>query len=161
MLKLNEMGNENINNVKPQTGVSFVELLLIIAITTILSVGAYPFGVGFLARNHLKNKTNEIVSSLRIAQINSISGKEDSQWGVYVDSSSIIMFMGSSYVAPGTNQDQIYEVPNTITIASSPAEVVFDKLNGDSSSAVTITLTNAIGDSNTIFVNEVGVADVN
>lgn len=161
MFKFNEMGNENINNVKPQIGVSFVELLLIITIVTILSVGAYPFGASFLARNHLKNKTNEIISSFRIAQINSISGKEDSQWGVYVDSSSIIMFMGSSYISPGTVQDQVYEVPSTISVSPNPVEVVFDKLNGNSSSTVTITVTNAIGGSNTISVNEVGVVDVN
>ena len=155
------MDSENYNDNCPQVGVSIVELILVIAIVVILSAIAYPFGVSFLARNHLKNKTNEIVSSLRIAQINSISGKEDSQWGIYIDSDNIIMYMGSSYVPPGTDQDQSYEIPGAISISPNPTELVFDKLNGDPSSTATITVTNSLGNSNTITVNEVGIVDVN
>ncbi|MHA2055695.1 MAG: pilus assembly FimT family protein [Candidatus Hodarchaeales archaeon] len=153
--------NEKADRIKQQVGVSLVELLLIIAIFTIFGATAYSFGANFLSRNHLKNKTNEIVSSLRVAQINSISGKEDSQWGVYVDSNSIIMFMGSFYVSPGTSQDQTYDVQGRVSISPDPVEVVFDKLNGNPNSTVTITVSNNIGGSNTISVNEVGVVDVN
>lgn len=91
-------------------GFTLVELLLVIAIVAFVGATSIPVGSAFLVRNQLKNKTNEIVSSMRTAQLESISGKEDSQWGVSIDASEIILFKGSSYIARDSDFDQIFSI---------------------------------------------------
>lgn len=139
-------------------GVSIIELLLVIAIIAVIGATTIPAGAGFLVRNHLKNKTNEVVSTLRAAQINTLSGKEDSQWGVQISSNQIIMFKGASYSTPGTTFDQEYNIPASISITQT--EIVFDKLTGNPDTTATITVSSNVGASNTVTVNEVGVVDV-
>lgn len=141
-----------------KSGVSLIELLLVIAIIAVLGATTIPAGSSFLVRNHLRNKTNEVVSSLRTAQINSLSGKENSQWGVHISASQIIMFKGSSYSAPGTSFDQKYNIPTSISITQT--EIVFDKLTGNPDTTATITVSSNAGQSNTVTVNEVGAVDV-
>lgn len=139
-------------------GITIIELLLIISIVVIMSASAYPFGASFLARNAVKNKTNEIVTSLRIAQINAISGKNDSSWGVYIDASTITMYMGSSYTSPGTAHDHIYSIPSNVSIT--PAEINFSTPLGEPSTTASISVSGS-GISNTISINELGIVDVN
>lgn len=139
--------------------VTLIELLLVISVIGILGASGYSFGSNFLSRNNLKNKTNEIVSSLATAQINSISGKNDSQWGLYIGNGKIVMFEGTSYVEPGSIYDQEIGVPSSISIT--PTELVFDKLTGNPSATATIVVSNNLGETNTINVNEVGIVELN
>lgn len=139
-------------------GVTLIELLLVVAITLVVGVAVVPLGAGFLVRNQLENKTNEIVSSLRTAQLNSISGKEQSSWGATITSNKIIMFRGSTYSSPGTVFDQSFDVPQSISITA--VEIVFDRLTGNPNAPATITLTSNTGDNSTVVVNEVGTVDV-
>lgn len=142
-------------------GVSLVELLLVLAILFVVLTAGYPLGAGFLERNALDTKASETVNSLRVAQINSISGKEDANWGVRIDSSNITLFKGTSYAARDSFFDEIYEIPARLNITSVPQEVVFDKLNGNPSTTFTVTYSNDSGESVNISINEVGVVDVN
>ena len=141
-----------------QKGVTFVELLIVIALIAIIGASTTPVLSNFLARNYLRNKTNELVASLRTAQINTIAGKEGSKWGVNTSSSNIIMFKGNSFAARDTNFDQSFSVPATITITTD--EIVFDRLTGDPDAVATLTVTSNAGDSNTVTVNEVGTVNV-
>jgi len=141
-------------------GFSLLELILAIAIFAILGgMTAIPFASRFFNKNNLENKTNEVVSSLRTAQMGSISGKEHSRWGVHIDAAKIIMFKGSSYIPPGTPFDQSYDIPPTLTIT--PTDMTFDLLTGNTSSPQTITIQGSLGDSHTVSVNAVGSVDVN
>ena len=140
-------------------GVTLVELLIVIALIAIIGASTTPVLSNFLARNYLRNKTNELVASLRTAQINTISGKEDSQWGVNTSTSEITLFKGSSFAGRDTNFDQSFSIPATITITTD--EIVFDRLTGDPDAVATLTITSNAGDSNTVTVNEVGTVNVN
>lgn len=139
-------------------GVTLIELLLVVAITVVVGVAVAPLGAGFLVRNQLENKTNEIVSSLRTAQLNSISGKEQSAWGMAVTANNIIMFRGSTYTSPGTAFDQSFTIPRSMTIT--PIQVVFDPLTGNPNTPTTILLSSNTGDSSRVEVNQVGTVDV-
>ena len=66
-------------------GVSFVELILVVAIILLVAVSGFSLSSSFLTRNNLTNDTNELVSSFRTAQLNAISGKVGGRWGVNVD----------------------------------------------------------------------------
>ncbi len=142
-----------------QPGFSLIELLLIISFIVILSVTAIYFSSNFLVRSNYKNKISELTAVLRTAQLNTVSGKENSQWGVHVNGTKIIMFKGASYVSPGTSFNQTYDIPNGITVTN--AEIVFGKLTGNPNTTGIFTVTNNLGESTAVSINAVGTVDVN
>lgn len=144
---------------KTNLGVTFIELIMIVAFVSIIGATAIPIGSGFLVRNHLRNKTSELVSSLRTAQLNSLSGKENSQWGVNIESNSMVLFKGSSFIGRDQSFDELFTIPASITIT--PVEVVFDKVTGNPNTAATITIQSNANDIRTVAINQVGVVDVN
>lgn len=145
--------------IKSSHGITIIELLLIVAIMLIISVTTASFGTSFLVRNNLKNNVNELISSLRTAQINAISSKEISRWGVNVSSDAITLYKGDSYISRDTNFDQDFSISETVSITQ--ADMVFDKITGNPGLTQTYTLTNNIGESFSVSVNEVGIVDVN
>lgn len=165
------MRNENISSKKKPSdfkqsyslihGISLVELILVVVILSILAVSGVSFGSGFLIRSNLADKTNELVSSLRTAQVNAMSGKENGKWGVRVDSGleQIIMFQGDNYTSRNPVFDQIFEISGYVAITNT--EVVFDENTGNPASVATIVVSNSLGDSHTVSVNEVGIVNVN
>ena len=135
-------------------GYTFVEIILVVAIMGILGLSAFSFGSSFLTRNHLKNATNELVSSLRTAQINSMSGKNGGEWGVEVTSTQIKLYMSGDPVF-----DQTFDISKRVAVNT--GNILFDHLTGNPSQALTFTVSNNIGESRIVSVNEVGIVDVN
>lgn len=135
-------------------GFTVVELILVIAIVAFLGATVVPIGSSFLVTTHFKNKTNELVSSLRTAQINSMNSKANRQWGVEVTASQIRLYADGDAAF-----SQTYSIPDTVNITQDT--VVFSKLTGNPDSPTTFTITNTTGDSVTVTVNEVGTVDVN
>jgi len=151
--------NKNRITLSLPNGFSLLELILSITIFAILGgMTAIPFASRFFNKNNLENTTNEAVASFRTAQINSVSGKERSPWGVHIDTTKIVMFKDSSYVPPGNTFDQTFIVPGTLTIT--PIDVTFDVLTGTPSAIQTVTIQNSLGDNHIVHVNEVGIVDV-
>jgi len=126
-------------------GVTLIELLLVIS--------------NFLVRNNLQNKVNEVVSTLRTAQLNSISSKGDSRWGVTATTDDIILFRGDSYASRDPTYDEKFSIPKSVTVTS--FEVAFNKLTGNPNQVLTVILSNNIGESYTVSLNEVGIVDLN
>lgn len=149
------------NNSPPagRQGVSIIELLLTISLVAIIGASATPVYTNFLARNYLENKTNEVISSLQTAKTNSISGKEDSSWGVYL-TSEITLFKGSTYATRDAAFDQTYPIPISITV-SGISEIVFGQPVGDPNLTGTITIANNQNESNTLTINQFGTINVN
>jgi prepilin-type N-terminal cleavage/methylation domain-containing protein len=141
-------------------GFTLIELLLVISIIAILGVVVASVGLRFTASNNLENKVNEIISSLRTAQINAMIGKEDSNWGVIVSGDEIVLFAGNSFSDLGrdTTYDQSFSIPGSISISS--FEVVFTKPGGTPSSTQVISISSEVGESATVSVNEVGIINL-
>ena len=138
---------------KSESGFSIIELILVIAIIALVGAATIPVASGFLVRNSFRNKTNELVSSLRTAQINSINGKEDRQWGVEISTSNIKM-----YAVGVTDFDQIFSIPASISITQDT--IVFEKLIGNPDTVAAIIVSSGAGDSSTVTVNQVGTVNV-
>lgn len=151
------MNSRELSETKNKAGVTIIELLIVLAIVIVLGATTMPMGSSFLERNSLKNKTNELLTSLKVAQINSISGKENSKWGVTVVSNNIILFKGDSYATRDSEFDRIYTIPTSVSVT--PFEVVFERNTGNPSNTQLITITNSF-DTKTLTVNEVGNVDL-
>lgn len=143
------------------SGVSLIELLLVVAIMIIILASAYPLGAGFLSRNKFDDCVTELTNSFRVAQLNSLSGKEASNWGVSVLSGQIILFKGATYAGRDPVYDEVFNISPDISLNPSSYEVIFDRLTGEPDQTVSIDLSDASGNSVTISLNEVGTVDVN
>lgn len=143
---------------KSRRGFTLIELLLVVAIVAILGVSGSAIGQRFLVSNYLENKTQELSAALQTAQLNAMSGKEDSQWGVSVVGSETVLFKGSSYAARDTAFDTSYKIPSSISVTQD--EVVFSQVSGEPDATATYALVANDGSSQTVTVNEVGVVNV-
>ena len=141
------------------SGITLIEVLLTISIVAILGVSVASVGARFLVSNYLENKTNELISFLQTAQINSLSGKENSNWGVKVANNQIILFKGSSYITRDPAFDLFTNLPNTINVTNQ--EIVFNKITGNPTSTISFNLSNNIGQTNTVSINALGIINVN
>ncbi len=140
-------------------GFTIIELILVISIVSILAVLFSSVGSAYVIRNSTQNTLNELVGSLRVAQLNSQLSKANSSWGVRVENNQIILFMGTSFGTRDASFDERFNIPGSIAVTQ-PSEVVFEKLTGGSTNA-TISVSNDIGQSSTVVVNELGSVDVN
>lgn len=138
------------------SGFSLIELILVISIIGIIAGTTIPIGSSFLARNYLHNKTNELMTSLRNAQINSLAGKQNGQWGVYVGNDQIVLFQGASFASRDQVFDQSFSIPASVSISS--GEIVFD-INGLPNQSISFNLSTNTGDSRTVSVNQLGAVN--
>ena len=141
------------------SGMTLIELLLVIAIIAVLGVSTMSIGQKFLVDNYLQNKTNELVATLRTAQLNAMSGKENSQWGVTVTNGQIILFKGSSYAGRDTDFDTSFKIPASIGITND--EIVFALVTGEPNKTANYNLSTNSGSGQTVSINQLGIIDVN
>lgn len=120
-------------------GFSLVEMLLTMALLTGLVGISLTIYMGFLSQNQLESVRSSVMQSLTSAQANSAAEYMDSQWGVYITTSSATLFKGSSYATRDTSQDFLYNFASLVGV-SGPTEVVFSKLYGFPSATGNINL---------------------
>jgi len=134
-------------------GFSLVEILIVIAILAFLLVLLAPSGIQFYRTQQLDTVTEEIVQALRKAQLNSMSVKSDSAFGVYFSSGQYVLFRGNSYLS--RDQEEVFEILNDISFSGDISEVVFSKLNGDPNNIGNLILT-LDNKTKTININSLG-----
>jgi len=130
-----------------------VEILIVIAILAFLLVLLAPSGIQFYRTQQLDTVTEEIVQALRKAQLNSMSVKSDSAFGVYFSLGQYVLFRGNSYLS--RDQEEVLEILNDISFSGDISEVVFSKLNGDPNNLGNIILT-LDNKTKTININSAG-----
>ena len=118
-------------------GFTLLELLIVIGITAILSVGAVSLYANQQKAKILDNTAQEIANYLRYAQQKSIAQEQGQQWGVHFENPTsgngfYALYKGASYVSP----EETRYLPNGITFAvpnsSSTIDIPFYKLIGNS-----------------------------
>lgn len=121
------------------SGITLVELLVIVGILGILTALSLPVFLFFQKESDLNNSTEEIINTLRLAQNKTLASEEASQWGVYFNTSTpshqYTLFRGSSYETRATSSDKISELAKTVEISEikleGKKEVVFEKITGN------------------------------
>jgi type II secretory pathway pseudopilin PulG len=136
-----------------------LEVLLSVAIITALAGVSIPVYLSFNNRNDLDIGTQTIATALRRAETYSRGVNGDSQWGVKVQSGSIVLFKGASYAARDTTYDENAAIPPQFTIGGN-SEIVFAKLSATPSATGIITLTSPdVNETRTITINAKGMVD--
>jgi prepilin-type N-terminal cleavage/methylation domain-containing protein len=138
-------------------GFTLLELLLSVAIISLLAGLSLPVYRTLLTKNDLDIAAQVSASSLRRAQNLSQSVDGDITWGTKIQSGSIVMFKGASYAGRDTAYDEIFTIPSSITF-SGVSEVVFAKLTGLPQATGTVNLSTE-NDTRTVTINEKGMVE--
>lgn len=140
---------------KLNKGFTLLELLLSIALISVLAGFSLPIYRTLIKKNDLDIAVNSIAASMRRAQILSQAVDGDISWGVKVQSGSIVVFKGASYTTRDTAYDESFDLQSG-TNPSGTTEVVFAKLTGLPQSTGTTTLTSE-SDTRTVSINAKGM----
>lgn len=141
-------------------GFSFIEILLVLSIVSILSVLASVFYSQFLTQNSVANTTDHLISQLRRAQIYSMEGKQNGgSWGVkYTLSPKQITF----YLQGNPAFDENYAVNSNVNF-SQAFDIVFTHYTGVPTGVTLPFIVTITGNNSTrgITVNAEGVVSKN
>ena len=133
-----------------QLGLTIIELLVIIVIISTIGILSISFYSRFLNQNSVKNTQNQIVGSLRKAQIYSMMGKQGGTWGVKYESNKITLYLSNNNAF-----DESFDINNNVTIYGF-TNVLFAKTTGLPNTTGDITISSAI-DTKKININSQGV----
>jgi prepilin-type N-terminal cleavage/methylation domain-containing protein len=139
-----------------QRGFTLVEVLLSVAIISVLAGMSLPVYQSFNNRNELDITTQSLANALRRAQLYSRGSQNDSPWGVEIQSGAITLFKGSVFASRDTAYDEAIVVPANVTI-SGDGEVLFAKLSGAPDATGSMTLTSINNDIRTVTINAKGM----
>lgn len=138
-------------------GFTLLEVFLSIAILGIIAGIGFPFYMGLQTRTDLQTATIIASQTLRRAQSLSQAMDQGSDWGVHVETGSIIMFKGTTYELRDDSFDEIYTISPLISAMGSH-DVVFERMTGHTNA---ITIMFRISDTlfSNISVNEKGIIE--
>lgn len=136
-------------------GFTLIEILIAIAIISILAGGFLLAFSSFSGSRNLNVAYDAIVSSIYSVREKSIVGKDDKTFGIKIQTNNITTFRGASYASRDNGQDKIIAWPEGIYPASDK-EFVFAKLVGTTTTD-SIVILNQKGISKTITINQNGI----
>ena len=138
-------------------GFTLVEMLLSVAIISLIAGMSLPILASFNERNDLATITQSIVGQLRRAQTYARGVSGDSQWGIQAQNGSVILFKGASYAVRDTEYDETTIIPSTISVTGL-STVIFSKGDATPSQSGSITLSNTNNnETRTITINAKGM----
>ena len=138
-------------------GVTLIEVILVIVISTVIVGAAFPLGQRYLRRSELETAVRDFASLARYAQTKAQNGSFDDAWGVKVAPGAITMFRGASFAAKVAGYDQVVSIPDTFVIAGT-SEYDFARLTGRTV-AGTLSMTDSSGNVRAVTVNAFGRVD--
>lgn len=142
------------DNIKKGEGFTLLELMLVVALGTVITALTVPVGIRFFQTQSLDESADTLLSNLRRAEAQAMFQKNDSAFGVKFLSGSYILFQGSSYASSTQSEVESFSLPSGITM-SGIDEVVFAKLTGVPNATGTLTMTSG-GGSRALNINAQG-----
>lgn len=136
-------------------GYTLFELMLAIALISIISLEVFPISISFLQRNEYDSVFRLTVSAIRNTQILSQTGKNNSAWGISFQSSQLIVYSGNTFASRNASFDESTPKSTKVNITGA-SEINFTKYTEEIPTSTTITISgNSI--SKNITVNTKGL----
>lgn len=139
---------------RQDAGFSFIELIVIMAIVSILALASGVFYGRFYNRVAVQYTVNGIVDELRKAQIYAMQGRQYGNWGVHSGAAQITLFQGGTYAGRNSAFDENFSLFPTATVSGFP-DIIFSRMTGTPSALSTITVSSG-SIQQTITINSLG-----
>ncbi len=143
---------------------SYLEVIIVIAIIAILSGMTLLFGQTSQVRADINAEANNLASYLRLAQSKAMSGENNSDHGIHLETDKYILFEGSSY-SPSDSSNHEIELPETIitqniNLGGGGQDIVFTLPKGETKNFGTFDLYSAqINKTVTFNITSLGTID--
>ncbi len=137
-------------------GFTLIEVLLALALITILLGFSAPMYQAFQTKQHLLSAAEMTAQALRRAQALAEASDGDASWGVSTASGNVVLYQGASYAARDASYDETYELPDSV-VASGLSEIVFTRFTGLPTTIGSMTFTSSSNESRSISINEQGI----
>lgn len=146
-------------------GITIFEILLAIAIVSILAATVLPGFAKIKKVQILKSATETIVSVIGNARSQTLSSLNSSNYGIHFATDKVVLFTGTVFSSGSTsNQDVNLLSPATISsinLNNSGQEIYFNRLSGLPNTSGTITVSVLGLSAKTITISSNGLASVN
>jgi prepilin-type N-terminal cleavage/methylation domain-containing protein len=151
-------------------GISLLEIMVVMAIITILCLITIPALSAFRNEQALKNTTDDLVSLLNEARSDTQASLNSTNYSVYIQSNQATYFVGSTYTNGLSTNKQItfntaVTIPSSggITLNGGGSIVTFNRLAGDTGEygTIVIQLVSDATHSKTITINQTGIVSTN
>ena len=139
-------------------GFTTLEIMLVVALITIIASATVGIYFSAKRRSDLDVATNVTVQYLRRAQTFSQSGKEDSQWSIYITSDEVLLYKGDDYDLRDINFDENYMFPASLT-HTGLENISFTKIGGIPSITGQVYLEDNSNNTSVISINSKGLVD--
>lgn len=155
-------------NISKNKGITLIEVLIIIAIITIILSIVNISLTSFHNEQVLKNTTIDMVSLINKAKQNTLSSLDSTNYGVHFDTDKAVLFTGATY-SSGASTNQISLFDSKVRIPSSGglnigggSNVVFERLTGDTiGGTITLQLTSDASKQKIITISKTGLVSSN
>jgi Tfp pilus assembly protein FimT len=142
---------------------SNLEVILVIALITIIGLTSVPFLSRFLVQSATIDTYNNLLAQLRKAQSYAMTGKQNGSWGVYygtvAGTKKIILYQGNTYASHvNTTFDESYSVSPNVTITGL-TDINFSKVSGTPNTTANITITGTSNTTRNIQINAQGIVN--
>ncbi len=144
------------NKFLTKKGFTLLELLISIAIITIIAAISAPVYFSFYSRNDVDVVAMKASQNIRRAQILAQAEEGAGPWGVSFSNDAMILFQGESFQDRDVDFDEPFSIPQAVSV-SGLSEVVFERLTGTPRETGTIEFFLNSGVSRSIAINEMGV----
>jgi type II secretory pathway pseudopilin PulG len=135
-----------------------LEIMLVMAIISILGAFSVPIYFSFQAKNDLDLATDVVVQVVRRAETLSRTMSYDDGWGVYITQDGITLFKGDDFTGRDGAYDEVSVLAGSVVVENDPVEITFEKLTGYPVDApITVQLgSTSLEDTSIITINERG-----
>lgn len=135
-------------------GFTLIELVVVIAVSVVVFGFAFGVGSNFYGNQALIAERDSVLNLLRRARTKAMNNVGQSDHGLYIATTTYVVFEGSSYAARSQDFDEAFPRSNGAAI-SGPTEIVFTALEGASSVSGTISIASGKGQAD-ISINREG-----